>query len=146
MRRIVANEEICMGCGICEVLCTVQQSASKDVVKAYKKEIRAVSRIRLEVSKPVSFALQCRHCEDAPCVSGCISGAMTRDEETGLVKHDKDKCIGCWTCILICPYGALHIDASRKVVAKCDMCPGLTTPACIEGCPNEALACKEMEP
>ena len=145
MKRIIANEETCMGCGLCEVHCAVQHSTSKDMVKAYNREKhRPISRIRLEVSKPVSFAIQCRHCEDAPCVSACLSGAMRRDEETGLVAHNKDKCIGCWTCVLVCPYGALRMDSSGKVVAKCDMCSSLEKPACVAGCPNDALIYKEV--
>lgn len=147
MKRITANEEACMGCGLCEVHCAVQHSTSGDLMKAYKKERhKPISRIRLEVSRPVSFAIQCRHCEDAPCVSACLSGAMAKDEETGLVVHNKDKCIGCWTCILVCPYGALRTDVSGRVVAKCDMCPGLDKPACVEGCPNGALVCREVNP
>ncbi len=147
MKRIIANERVCMGCGLCEVYCTVQHSKSKDVVKAYNQEKpRALSRVRLEVSKPISFAIQCRHCEDAPCVTSCLSGAMKKDENTGLVTHDKDKCIGCWTCVMVCPYGALKMDISGKVVAKCDLCQELKTPACVENCPNRALKVIEVKP
>jgi carbon-monoxide dehydrogenase iron sulfur subunit len=132
MKRIVAKEEVCMGCGLCEVYCIVQHSKSKDVVKAYLKEHpRPLSRVRLESKRPISFAVQCRHCEDAPCVTACLSGAMRVDEKTGLVTHDNDKCIGCWTCVMVCPYGALKTDVSGKVVAKCDMCIELDVPACV---------------
>ena len=147
MKRIFANEEVCMGCGLCEVYCTVEHSASKDIVKAFNKEKpRALSRVRLEVNKPVSFAIQCRHCEDAPCVTACLSGAMTKDEETGLVTHNKEKCMGCWTCIMVCPYGALRMDVDGKVVAKCDLCMNKETPSCVANCPNGALICKEVKP
>ena len=147
MKRIIANEQVCMGCGLCEVYCTVQHSKSKDIVKAYNKETpRQISRVRLEVSKPISFAIQCRHCAEAPCVTACLSGAMKKDLETGLVTHNKDKCIGCWTCVMVCPYGALKMDTSGKVVAKCDLCQELETPACVENCPNRALTVKEVKP
>jgi len=147
MKRIIAEEEICMGCGLCEVYCIVQHSKSKDIIKAYNKETpRPISRVRLEVSKPISFAIQCRHCEDAPCVTACLSGAMTEDEDTGLIKHNKDKCIGCWTCVMTCPYGALKMDISGKVVAKCDLCQELESPACVTNCPNRALTVKEVKP
>jgi carbon-monoxide dehydrogenase iron sulfur subunit len=146
MKRIYANEKACMGCGLCEVHCAVQHSLSKDMIKAYnEEENRPVSRVRLEVSKPISFAIQCRHCEDAPCVTACLSGAMRKDNKTGLVIHDKAKCIGCWTCVMICPYGALRADITGKVVAKCDMCSSLEQPACVANCPNGALICKEMK-
>ena len=147
MKRIIANEQVCMGCGLCEVYCTVQHSKSKDIVKAYNKENpRPISRVRLEVNKPISFAIQCRQCEDAPCVTACLSGAMTKDEETGLVTHNKEKCMGCWTCVMVCPYGALRMDVSGKVVAKCDLCQELDTPACVANCPNNALTIKEVKP
>jgi anaerobic carbon-monoxide dehydrogenase iron sulfur subunit len=146
MKRIIAKEEICMGCGLCEVYCTVQHSKTKDIIKAYKETPKPISRVRLEVAKPISFAIQCRNCEDAPCVTACLSGAMTIDEETGLIKHNKDKCIGCWTCVMVCPYGALKMDISGKVVAKCDLCQELESPACVANCPNRALIVKEVEP
>jgi anaerobic carbon-monoxide dehydrogenase iron sulfur subunit len=146
MKRIIAKEEICMGCGLCEVYCTVQHSKTKDIIKAYKETPKPISRVRLEVAKPISFAIQCRNCEDAPCVTACLSGAMTIDEETGLIKHNKNKCIGCWTCVMVCPYGALKMDISGKVVAKCDLCQELESPACVANCPNRALIVKEVEP
>jgi len=146
MKRIIAREEICMGCGLCEVYCTVQHSKTKDIIKAYKETPKPISRVRLEVAKPISFAIQCRNCEDAPCVIACLSGAMTVDEETGLIKHNKDKCIGCWTCVMVCPYGALKMDISGKVVAKCDLCQELESPACVANCPNRALTVKEVRP
>ena len=146
MKRIIAREEICMGCGLCEVYCTVQHSKTKDIIKAHKETPKPISRVRLEVAKPISFAIQCRNCEDAPCVIACLSGAMTVDEETGLIKHNKNKCIGCWTCVMVCPYGALKMDISGKVVAKCDLCQELESPACVANCPNRALIVKEVEP
>jgi len=147
MKRIVANEEVCMGCGLCEVYCIVQHSQSKDIIKAYLKEHpRQVSRVRLESKRPVSFAVQCRHCEDAPCVTACLSGAMHVDRRTGLVIHDKEKCIGCWTCIMVCPYSAIKMDASGKAVSKCDFCTELSIPACVANCPNGALLLKEVTP
>ncbi len=147
MKRIVANEQVCMGCGLCEVYCIVQHSKSKDAVKAYNREHpRALSRVRLEVNKPVSFAIQCRHCENAPCVTACLSGAMTKDEETGEVKHNVEKCIGCWTCVMVCPYGAIKMDRESKTIVKCDLCAQLEMPACVANCPNGALQNEEVKP
>jgi len=64
---------------------------------------------------------------------------MHRDEVTGAIAVDTEKCIGCWTCIVACPNGALTRDIDRKIVAKCDLCPGSDVPACVANCPNEAL-------
>ena len=146
MKKIVAKQEACMGCGLCEVYCITAHSKSKDIIKAYKKEHpRPISRVRREMKKPISFAIQCRHCEDAPCVTACLAGAMTKDEGTGLVNHNPEKCMGCWTCVMVCPYGAIKMDIEGKVVAKCDQCKDLDTPACVANCPNEALEFKEVE-
>lgn len=147
MRRIIAKEENCMGCGLCEVYCAVQHSKSKDIIKAYTREHpKPISRVILETNKPVSFAIQCRHCEDSPCVTACLSGAMREDGEKGTVTHDAEKCIGCWTCVMVCPYGAIKMDVSGKVVAKCDLCIELNVPECVANCPNGALVCKEVAP
>ena len=129
-----------MGCGLCEVYCLVKHSQSKDIIKAYKKERpKPLSRVKLEVSHPLSFAIQCRHCHEALCVDACLTGAMRINDETGGVTHDEKKCIGCWTCLAACPNGALTRDIDNKVVAKCDLCAGQELPVCVANCPNEAL-------
>jgi carbon-monoxide dehydrogenase iron sulfur subunit len=68
---------------------------------------------------------------------------MSRDAATGNVTVDSDKCMGCWTCIVACPYGALTRDTSNRVVAKCDLCPEHEMPVCVANCPNEALVVAE---
>lgn len=146
-RKIKVREEVCIGCRLCEIYCIVQHSKSKDIIKAFKEEQpRPLSRVLVEEQRPVSFALQCRHCDDAPCVAACITGAMTKDEETGAVMHGSDKCVGCWMCIMVCPYGAVQRDLNgKKVVSKCDLCLELAVPACVKNCPNEALILLEDE-
>lgn len=139
MKRILANKEYCIGCRLCEIHCVTAHSVSKDIVKAFKIEGMSLPRIRVEESGPLSFAVQCRHCEEPLCVYSCITGAMTIGED-GSVVNDSQKCVGCWTCILVCPYGAISRDeVEGKVVSKCDMCAGSNVPACVENCPNEAL-------
>ena len=140
-KRVYVNKDVCVGCGLCEVYCLTQHSESKDIIKAHKKEDpKPVSRLYRESEGPVSFALQCRHCDEAPCIKSCITGAMHRDEETGAVLRDEDKCVGCWTCIMVCPLGAIKKDTEGESVAsKCDLCIGEETPVCVENCPNEAL-------
>lgn len=64
---------------------------------------------------------------------------MSKDPVTGLVVSDPEKCVGCWTCILACPNGALVKDKAQKIVLKCDFCPDRETPVCVANCPNEAL-------
>ena len=130
-----------MGCRLCEVHCLVQHSRTKNIIKAYKGEYpKAEPRIVIEEKGYHSFALQCRHCEDAPCLEACLSGAMYRDKESGLVLADENKCVGCWMCIMVCPFGVITRSTSEKRIAsKCDLCQGEKEPVCVKNCPNEAI-------
>jgi carbon-monoxide dehydrogenase iron sulfur subunit len=64
---------------------------------------------------------------------------MYKEPDSGAVAVDPYKCSGCWTCIMVCPYGAITRDIDKGIVAKCDLCPGRDVPACVANCPNEAL-------
>jgi len=129
-----------MGCGLCEVYCTLAHSTSQDLIKAFKRERpRPVARIRVERTDGLFLPVQCRHCPDSPCVNACLTGAMYKDPRTGAVAVDSYKCNGCWTCIMVCPYGAITRDIDKGIVAKCDLCQGRDVPACVANCPNEAL-------
>jgi carbon-monoxide dehydrogenase iron sulfur subunit len=151
MKRIYVHEEYCIGCRLCEIHCLVQHSKSQKIIKAFKQEFpRAMSLLIVEEEGPVSFALQCRHCPDALCVEACLTGAMHRDEESGAVLCDQDKCVGCWTCIMVCPFGVIRRSTQdgegQKAISKCDLCYGEETPACVAHCANEALVYEEREP
>lgn len=140
MKKVYVNEDICMGCGLCQVYCSVAHSHSKDIIKAYKKESpRPLPRIRVEKQDETAFSFQCRHCDVPVCVYSCLTGAMKKDPDTGVVTVDSEKCIGCWTCIVACANGAIAKDTERKVALKCDLCPDEEIPACVANCPNEAL-------
>ncbi|MFW6119149.1 MAG: 4Fe-4S dicluster domain-containing protein [Planctomycetota bacterium] len=144
MKRIVAREEYCIGCRLCEIHCLVQHSNSKQIIKAFRDERDSiVPGVHVEESGYVSFALQCRHCEQAPCIEACMTGAMHRDPETGAVLCDQEKCVGCWMCIMVCPVGAIHRGADDHAASKCDLCIGEEYPACVANCPNEAIVLRE---
>ncbi|GAW92007.1 4Fe-4S dicluster domain-containing protein [Calderihabitans maritimus] len=149
MKRVYAREEYCVGCRLCEIHCIVAHSNYPDnIVKAFKKQKpRPLPRVTVEEKGEVSFALQCRHCEEAPCTKACITGAMQKDPVTGVVTNEEERCVGCWTCILVCPHGAIRRDESgKKVASKCDLCSGIDDlPACVKNCPNEALVYEERE-
>ncbi len=149
MKRIYAREEHCIGCRLCEVHCVVEHSKSKNIIKAFKREFprgREHARLRVEEDGSLSFALQCRHCTEPTCVYSCLNGAMYIDTD-GAVRHDAEKCIGCWTCVMACQFGAIKRGQRKgndhQIAVKCDLCPGREIPACVEYCPNEALVLRE---
>ena len=140
MKRIYIKEEVCIGCHLCEVYCQLQHAQSTDLIKAFKRESpRPLPRLRVEENGAVSFSVHCQHCDKAPCVYACLTGALTRDPARGVVEVDEEKCIGCWTCILVCLFGAIKQDTEKEKVVKCDLCQGEDPPACVANCPNEAL-------
>lgn len=152
MKRIYAIEAWCVCCKRCEVACKTFHSASRDAVKALTAEYPLPqSRVRVEGDGHLSVAVNCRHCADPKCIEGCISGAMSKNPATGVVTSDPAKCVGCRTCVSLCPFGCVHIeDAGAKSIAfKCDLCgdgrgePG--EPSCVAACPNRALVYVESE-
>ena len=147
MKRIYADEKYCIGCRLCEVHCFVSHSRSKHIIKAHREEKGQIQpRVLVEQMGVNSFALQCRHCEDAPCIESCMTGAMSRDPETGAILCDETKCVGCWMCVMVCPLGAVSPSRTeKKVASKCDLCQMQFSdqPPCVANCPNEALKYEE---
>ena len=71
---------------------------------------------------------------------------MVKNENTGVVTCNQDKCVVCWICIMVCPYGVISKDTgTRKIASKCDLCEDEDVPVCVSGCPNEALKFIERE-
>lgn len=109
-----------------------------------------------------NVTVACQHCENPACVKVCPVGATYKDPETGVVRQDYDKCIGCRMCMSACPYNGVrsfnweepvyHLDFAtgdqdvaphqKHVVEKCTFCwhrlaKGLA-PACVEACSARA--------
>lgn len=145
MKKVYVKEEVCIGCRLCEVYCQLKHARSKDLVKAFKRESPPpLPRIRVDEKGVVSLSVRCQQCDDAPCVQACLTGALERNPESRLVNVDEDKCIGCWTCLLVCPLAAIKPDIEQKRALKCDLCQGEEVPVCVANCPNEALVYVEV--
>ena len=168
MKIVYPKEEACMACRLCEVACITEHSKSKDTLKAYKKENPApLSRTLVEEIFPgLSVSVMCRHCSDAPCIEACFTSAMHRKPD-GRVIVNEPKCVGCWMCIMACPFGVIkrniysvssqqlaatsqeqiiintQLPTKIKLSSKCDLCPDRSIPACVEACPNKALVHEE---
>ncbi len=146
MGRVFVNEEACIGCRLCEVFCKLEHSATKNLGKAFKRESPApLARLRVEEEAEVSFSTRCQQCEESPCARACITGALTYNREKGVVEFDEERCVGCWTCVLVCPYAAVNRDTLKGKTLRCDLCGGEEIPACVRNCPNEALSYLETK-
>lgn len=140
VKRVYVNEW-CLGCHLCEYYCAFANSNEKDMAKALKNVI-IHPRIQLEEGDNINFAVSCRHCDDPLCVKGCITGALSIND--GVITADTNKCIGCYTCILCCPYGAIS-PGEHGVIQKCELCTTNIkgSPHCVVGCPNSAIVFEE---
>ena len=144
MKKIVVREEWCLGCHLCEYFCDFANSGLADMVKALQdKTIHP--RITVEGDNQISFAVNCRHCDRPLCVAGCIAGALYKEPD-GVVRIDQEKCVGCGTCVLSCPYGAI-MPNGHGVAQKCELCMDnvFGTPQCVQHCPNRAIVIEEVD-
>ena len=141
MKRVYVKEEWCLGCHLCEYNCAFANSGLPDMVRALKGK-KIFPRISVDGDDKIHFAVSCRHCTDPICVRSCISGALRKDGERIVI--DKTRCVGCLTCILVCPYGALTVS-ENGTAQKCELCLEYSCgePACVKGCPNRAIVYEE---
>jgi len=138
-KEIFVRLDRCVGCHTCELSCAVEHSLSKTLFGSIGEHPTPRRRIYVEWVPPErKLPILCRHCQDAPCMHACISGAISRTDE-GVIITDTDRCIGCWTCVMVCPYGVIgrHLETNRSY--RCDRCPDRETPACVDSCPTKAL-------
>ncbi|MFH1259895.1 MAG: 4Fe-4S dicluster domain-containing protein [Elusimicrobiota bacterium] len=139
-KKITCDLNKCVSCHTCELSCAVEHSPGKDLFKAVMDDSLSLPRCQVSgVAESVSLSWRCQHCSPAPCVDACMSSAMAKDVE-GKTGHDPEKCVGCWMCIMVCPFGA--IKRSKKQAVKCDLCPDSIEYACVAHCPSKALSAK----
>lgn len=143
VKTIVAVVEKCVACKSCEIACAIEHSAGKTLTAALAEQPPPRARVRIDGAGVYSYASRCMHCEDAACIAACPTGAMQRAGGTEAVFSDWDKCIGCWMCITVCPFGGVTADPALHKALKCDRCPDRTAqgldPACVAACPTKAL-------
>ncbi len=143
MKKIYYNIKKCLSCKSCELACAIGHSKSKDLFLFVKNREKTKPAVKVHFVDNKNFPMACRHCEDHPCVGACIAGALTYDKEKGKVIHDKDKCVGCWMCVMVCPYGAIRPDKDTKIPIRCDLCEGEDEPRCVGACPTGAIIWEE---
>ena len=139
---IVVDVVKCIGCHTCELSCVVAHSASKTLAGAITETPRQKPRVHVECVGRSPVPMQCKHCEDAPCVTVCPSQALSRAGEGEPVLFNPRLCIGCNNCLTACPFGSIGPGPGGRKIMKCDLCVDrLKTgeqPACCS-CPTGAL-------
>ncbi len=124
---LVKDENLCVGCGVCETVCSST---------FFKEKNREKSRVLVDKGDPNKIKT-CTQC--GVCIDICPVQAISRDKN-GVVKIDKDKCVGCYMCVGFCPEGILRQHDDYIEPFKCISC-GL----CAQKCPTGALKIEEKE-
>ena len=157
---LVIDLDTCVGCQACVVNCkewntsgygaplSDENAYGADPNGAWLNRVHAYEEFNNENVKTVHFPKSCLHCEDAPCVTVCPTGASYKRAEDGIVLVNEDWCIGCGLCAWSCPYGAREMDPTENVMKKCTLCvdriyndniPEIDrVPACVKTCPTSA--------
>ena len=128
--RIKIDHTRCTGCRLCELVCSVMHDG-----------VSNPARSRIKVMKweaeGLYIPMSCQQCEDAPCMDVCPVKALSRDDDFGYVVISYEVCIGCRSCVAVCPFGAINYNNIDKKVFKCDLCGG--DPQCVRFCDMKAV-------
>ncbi|RED18776.1 4Fe-4S dicluster domain-containing protein [Pontivivens insulae] len=160
---LVIDLDTCVGCHACVVSCkgwntenygaplSDQEPYGEDPSGTFLNRVHSYEVTPAEpdaTAKLIHFPKSCLHCEDAPCVTVCPTGASYKRVEDGIVLVNESDCIGCGLCAWACPYGARELDAKEKVMKKCTLCVDRIynenlpeedrEPACVRTCPANA--------
>ncbi len=124
MRKLSVVPNLCIGCGECELMCSLKHSGVFNP---------AAARIRVEYDSGESCyePVICMHCDEPACAGACPADAISHDETTGATIVDEEACTQCHECVEACPYEAINVAPDGSVL-KCDLCGG--EPACVRFC------------
>lgn len=142
---MVIDTKRCVGCHACVISCFVENQIPDGYTRSWITEITQgeFPRLRTEI-----YSERCNHCENAPCVTVCPTGASWIDEETGIVDIKTELCTGCKACMAACPYDARFVNP-KGYADKCSFCEhrvkeGLAS-ACATTCPTSAITFGDLE-
>ncbi len=127
---LMINYEKCTGCRLCELVCAVKHDGISN-------PIRSRIRVMKWEQEGLYIPMSCQQCQDAPCMNACPVKAISRNDALARVEVDYDICIGCRTCVSVCPFGAMNFNYIDRKVIKCDLCDG--DPQCVRFCDVKAV-------
>lgn len=141
---MTVDVERCLGCEACLVACQTENELPED---RYRLRMVHITQGTFPNLTGEFFVASCYHCQDAPCVNVCPTGA-TYQNEAGVVLVDPVMCTGCKACVTACPYGMRYLHPSGYV-DKCTLCNHRVAagrlPACVETCPTGARAIGDLD-
>ena len=89
---VVADPNKCTGCRACEVACFATHNANNNVgCTVGTVDIPVIPRLYLVKDDVICMPIQCRHCEDAPCLNTCPVKAISRINNSVIRKDDKNE-------------------------------------------------------
>ena len=138
--RFHFDARACVGCRCCEVACNEQNNNPPDLKWRRVGEMEGGD---FPLFTQFFNSMSCNHCIDPECLKGCPTNSYIKIEETGIIIHEDDTCIGCQYCTWNCPYGVPTYHEERNIVTKCHMCHERLdvgqTPSCVQACPSGAI-------
>lgn len=145
-KRIMIQQDKCVGCLNCSAACMNAHRTEGPAIFALNMQDRSnPPRNKIYQKEGKYYPLFCRNCDNPDCVKTCMSGALRKDKETGLVEYDPQKCAACYMCVMMCRYGHPRPDLERRTVIRCTYCQDTEEkePACVKACPAEAITVGE---
>ena len=140
-KGFLLDQKYCIGCQTCQAACRARHGLTPGVYP------RQATSSQIQVKGPF-ISLACNHCTKPACMAVCPTGALQKRED-GIVVHDADVCIGCYSCVEACPYGAPQKNDQNNRMVKCDLCAARLDqgeePACVAACPVKVLTVGEVE-
>ncbi len=149
----INNVAECIGCYSCQLACKDEHCGNNWMPYAMPQPETGqfwnrkdeIVRGKIPHIKVAYVTTMCMHCDEAPCITACTPGAISKRDD-GLVWIDPKKCTGHQLCIDACPYDAIYFNSDLKLAQKCTGCAHLldrgwpiTEPRCVDSCPNRAL-------
>lgn len=137
----------CVKCFACEVAC--EQWHEFKAATLSRRRVREQCSGEFPDVKRIFTSFSCMHCAHPACAEVCPVRAITKRVEDGIVVVDKEKCIGCRSCALACPFDVPRYG-DKKIMDKCDTCLSLgrkkeEAPRCVNTCPTKALHFGSLE-